>query len=78
MSLGYAMLLGWYVLGLAGCWIACYTDHKKGEDFKLLDCFLVLFAMNFGVILFVIGVHHYFKNNKPYNPVLIRGSRNLR
>ena len=78
MSIATFWLLVWYTLGIVGVWSACYTDHKRGEDFKLLDVALCVLCVNFGVLMFAVGVGHYFQHNpikwpKIPNTVLIKG-----
>lgn len=62
----------WYVLGLFGCILAAYTDNKRGEDFTIIDFFLMLLVSAFGFFVLLMGVVHFGKYNLK-NYVLIKG-----
>lgn len=68
----------WYIIGLAGCILAAYTDLKRGGDVRVVDIILIIISSVAGLIILLIAIAYFYKYNKKYNPfnyVVIKGHK---
>mgnify|MGYP001761788331 CR=1 FL=1 len=68
-------LLGWYSLGVIGCFLGAFGDRAGGKDVHLSDILNFVWISVTGPLMLLLGTVHFLQQVELPNIVVIKGKK---